>query len=159
MDKKQAIGGTLALILLAFYTFLIVFAVLCVYGVGGLGVHSFTHGMGAGLATISGLIAALVIAELALTPPTEVPAGRAFAAAALPGQPAQAPGPTAKWVANIYLIIWLACGVLAYVVGDWLREPGLPAPAPDGLQALTDVGKSWLGLAVAAGYSYLGIKP
>lgn len=155
MDKKQLIGGTLALILLGFYAYLVVYAVLCALGVGNLTSDSFTPGMSSGLATISGLVAALVIAELAVTPPGNVPVGRTFTAAPVQGQPAPAPGPAAKRITMVYLLIWLATGITAYVVGDWLRDAS--QPDSDGVQALTDLGKAWLGIAVAAGYSYLGI--
>jgi hypothetical protein len=47
-------------------------------------------------------------------------------------------------------MVWVALGVSAYVVGAmWY---------PDALKPLTDLGQSWLGLAVAAGYAYFGIN-
>ena len=50
----------------------------------------------------------------------------------------------------VYLAVWTLAGLAAFVVG--LRHP-------DVLQPLTDLGQSWLGLAVAAGYAYFQISP
>jgi hypothetical protein len=45
----------------------------------------------------------------------------------------------------------MLAGLAAFWVG-YLRHQGA-------LPALTDLGQSWLGVAIAAGYSYFGIKP
>jgi hypothetical protein len=49
-----------------------------------------------------------------------------------------------------YCGVWLLCGLAAFVVG--LRHP-------KEVEALTSLGKAWLGLAVASGYAYFGIRP
>jgi hypothetical protein len=49
-----------------------------------------------------------------------------------------------------YVVAWLVCGLAAFVVGNILK--------PKKIQALTEYGKLWLGLAVAAAYSFFGIK-
>lgn len=51
----------------------------------------------------------------------------------------------------LYLLIWVITGLAAFVVGSMQHDRVL--------QPLTDLGQSWLGLAVAAGYAYFGIKP
>jgi hypothetical protein len=59
-----------------------------------------------------------------------------------------------EWVTRLaiaYLVIWLATGLLALVVGTMLY--------PNVNQTLNDIGTTWLGLAVASGYAYFGIKP
>ena len=154
MDTKQTFGGALAVMLLSLYTFLVVYAVVIVLGLGRLTPKDFTPGMQSSLTTIGGLVAALVIAELAVTPPGSSPGVRLFRAA--PTGNGQAPAPTrrAKLVSWIYLLVWGVTGVAALVVGDWLQPDTPPA-----LPALADLGKSWFGLAVAAGYSYLGVEP
>jgi len=104
------------------------------------------------LATVGGLVSALVIAVLAISKPGEAPAEGALAAAVAPG--AAPPGDTARLVAgiisSIYVLVWIALGVAAYVVGELI--------APGVVPALTDFGQAWLGLAVAAGYSYFGLS-
>src|SRR5262249_4790479 len=103
----------------------------------------FSHAM----SLIGGLVSALVIAELAVTKPGEAPIARAIGG--------ESAGPTLNWtltlVTMIYLGVWGIAGLAADVVGTmWERaEPQPP----------TDLGQSWLGLAVAAAYSYFGISP
>jgi hypothetical protein len=152
MDTKQTIGGGLAVLLLGLYTSLVVYAVVIVLGMGGLKPKDFKPGMKSSLTTIGGLVAALVIAELAVTPPGMSPGVRLFAAAPADPQHPPAPGRSAKFVTWIYLLVWVATGVTALVVGDWLNAD---APLPE----LADLGKAWFGLAVAAGYAYLGVQP
>jgi hypothetical protein len=99
-----------------------------------------------GLNTIGGLIAALVVTELAITNPNDVPAARIFAA---PGAP-QASGLGAKAASTAYLTVWVLTGLGAYVWSALLH--------PDALKSLTDYGNGWFGLAIASGYSYFGIN-
>jgi hypothetical protein len=150
MDTKKIVGGALAVILLALYTFLVVDEVMIALGLHGLTKNDFTPDMQTSLTTLGGLIAALVIAELAVTPPGSSPGARVFRAAPVGGGPAPAPTPAAKWVSWIYLLIWVVAGVAALVVG-WLHADKVPV--------LADLGKSWFGLAVAACYAYLGVHP
>jgi hypothetical protein len=150
MDTKQIVGGGLAIILLGLYTALVVYAVLIVFGVDGLTADDFKPGMESSLSTIGGLVAALVIAELAVTPPSSSPGVRLFRAAPVGAALPQPPTARAKLVSWIYLLIWVVTGVTALVVG-WLNADTLPA--------LTDLGKSWFGLAIAAGTAYLGVQP
>jgi hypothetical protein len=108
---------------------------------------SFTQGFSHAMSLIGGLVAALVIAELAITKPGEAPVARAVCGANA--------GPTLSWtltiVTAICLLVWVIAGLAAYVVGT-MWYPGT-------LQPLTDLGLSWLGLAVAAAYWYYGISP
>jgi predicted metal-binding membrane protein len=104
----------------------------------------FTGSMATALSIIGGLISALVVAELAITPPGETPIGRAFGVTAT-GEPLR----KTKFLVSLYLIIWLVTGVYAFMIG--LRETGI--------QALSDLGQTWFGLAIAALYAYFGLKP
>lgn len=54
-------------------------------------------------------------------------------------------------IAIFYMVVWLVCGVCSLVVGNLLH--------PDAVPVLTTAAKEWLGLAVAAAYSYIGVKP
>jgi uncharacterized protein YacL len=93
------------------------------------------------LTLVGGLVAALVVAVLAKTPPDKNPAV-VFSANALPG--------TVTTVVTIgYLAAWLGCGTWLLIV--WL---GVPAVTPE----LSGAAKSWLGLAVAAAYAFFGLK-
>jgi hypothetical protein len=90
---------------------------------------------------VGGLISALVVAILASTPPTTSVAAR-FAVSE------QVSGPVTVVVWG-YLFVWLACGgVLLFF---WLRTP-------DPAKTLASAATSWLGLAVAAAYAYLGLE-
>lgn len=144
-------GGLIAVILLGLYVYAVQFAFsvvncLSTSGCTLLTTANFTDGFGTAMTTIGGLVSALVIAELAITKPGEAPMARALNA-----QPSAKASGTLKVVTGIYLLVWVAVGLFAYVVGAmWY---------PGKLQSLTDLGQSWLGLAVAGAYAYFGIKP
>lgn len=50
-----------------------------------------------------------------------------------------------------YLLVWLFTGLSALVVGVMIR--------PDVNTTLSDIGTTWLGLAVASGFAYFGVQP
>ncbi len=140
----RALFGTLiAVILLGLYAAAVVFAIsvarcLATTGCSSLTAESFTTGFTLVLSTVGGLVSALVIAELAITEPGKAPASPRMTSAF-------------TVITAGYLLIWLAAGLAAFVAGTLLY--------PGKLQPLTDLGQAWLGLGVAAGYSYFGIKP
>lgn len=151
MSTKTIFGGVIAILMLALYVYAVVVA-LVITGCLSKGAectaytaNSFTSGMAIAMTTIGGLISALVIAELTITKPGAAPFARALGAD---------PSGKAKIYLTIttiaYLSVWILCGLAAFVVG-FMQYPGL-------LQPLTDLGQSWLGLAVAAAYAYLGIN-
>jgi hypothetical protein len=140
----------IVIILLGLYTYAAWFGIAVVNcvthpGCDTLMRDSFTVGMAGTLSLIGGLVSALVIAELAITTP-----GKPLLARAHQGSSA-----LSSWVlrglTSLYLLVWAFTGVAAFVVGT-MKHPGV-------LQPLTDLGQAWLGLAVAAGYAYFGIKP
>jgi len=148
---KLIFGGVVAVILLGLYAYSLWFAVDVVTCVNTKGcaeftIASFGSGFASTLSTVGGLVSALVIAELAITKPGEAPVARALDSAA-----GSAAARTAlKAVTGAYLVVWVALGLTAYVVGAmWY---------PDSLKPLTDFGQAWLGLAVAAAYAYFGIS-
>ena len=97
------------------------------------------------ITTVGGLVSALVIAKLTQTKAGETPrlilsknaggGAKAFSA----------------FLVVVYLLVWLAAGLTALIVG-LLRFPDLNS-------TLADIGTGWLGLAVVAGYAYFGLKP
>jgi predicted metal-binding membrane protein len=64
------------------------------------------------------------------------------------------PGQKATTILKIttiaYLSVWVLFGLLAFIFG-YLLHPGV-------LQPLSNLGQSWLGIAVAAAYEYMGIN-
>jgi hypothetical protein len=144
---KLAFGGLIALILLCLYGYAVIFAVVIV--LNGTP-EQFTDGYVTTMSTVGGLVSALVIAELAVTEPGKPPAARALTAAG-----GVDPSATAlsrlTWVTAAYLLAWVALGLAAYIVGV-MQHPSV-------LTQLTDLGRNWLGLAVASAYAYFGIKP
>jgi hypothetical protein len=94
------------------------------------------------LSVVGGLVSALVVAVLAITPPSGNPARAFLGKGPIP--------PAATLVANAYLVAWLGCGIwLMYL---WLTHSN----ASD---VLISAAQSWFGLAVAAAYAFLGLKP
>jgi hypothetical protein len=155
MSPRQIFGALLSVILLALFLFLLweaydvsraVIACASDGGCAALARAKFSGSMETGLNTIGGLIAAIVVAELAITKPSEVPAARLFAA---PGAP-QPSGLGAKAASMAYLTVWVLTGLGAYVWSALLH--------PDALKSLTDYGNGWFGLAIASGYSYFGVN-
>jgi hypothetical protein len=154
MSPRQVFGGLLAIILLVLFLFLLWRAfqvagavILCGSDASCLNVARtrFLPSMEGGLNTIGGLVSAIVIAELAITKPTEVPAARLFAAA---DTPPDGFGPKAAAVA--YLSVWVITGLAAYGWASLLH--------PEALKPLTDYGNAWFGLAIASGYAYFGVN-
>jgi hypothetical protein len=149
---KLLFGGFIAIILLILYEYSVyqgVIVVMCLDtpGCTKYTADSFSPGFAHAMSLIGGLVSALVIAELAVTKPGETPVARVIGGVSA--------GVVLNWtliiVTMIYLIVWVVAGLAAYVVGTmWY---------PGKLQPLTDLGQSWLGLAVAAAYSYFGISP
>ncbi len=143
-------SGLVALILLGFYVYAILTAILAAICLSGPNCQGYTSDLGEGVATVlslvGGLVSALVVAELAVTTPGQQLAGRLLAASATT---------TTKRVltviTTIYVLVWVISGVLSLIVG-YMQHPNV-------VPALTSAAKSWLGLAVAAAYSYFGIKP
>jgi hypothetical protein len=147
---QASFGGAIAVILLGIYLHLIrvayqVVACATTAGCTTYPAGYFNDAMSQALAIVGGLVSALVIAELAATKPGDAPAARALAD--------DASGRAKfilKIVSAVYVLAWLGAGLTAFFVGLY---------HPKELPALTNLGQSWLGLAVASAYAYFGIKP
>jgi len=147
---KGFFGGSIAVVLLGIYVHLIRAAMLMVdcalqTGCTAAAPDQFNDVMAQTLSVLGGLVAALVIAELAITEPGKTPVARLLADTA--SQTAQT---VLKIVTVAYMLIWLVAGLSAFMKGMY---------HPKVLPALTSVGQSWLGLAVAAAYAYFGLRP
>ena len=148
---KLVFGGIVAVILLGLYAYAVITAILVVScitttGCSTLTAGAFTTGYASTLTTVGGLVSALVIAELAITKPGEAPLARTIHGETTPKEKG-----FLATVTGIYLLVWLGLGLAAYVVGAMWH--------PETLKPLSDLGQSWLGLAVAAAYAYFGINP
>ena len=100
------------------------------------------------LSLVGGLVSALVIAVLAITPPAQNPGHTVAASMGLSTErPAER---IVEVVTYAYLLVWVACGIALVIT--WLK-------VPDATSSLTTAAESWLGLAIAAAYAFLGLKP
>jgi hypothetical protein len=146
MSAKSIFGTVIATILLGLYVYLAVTALGVLSCGSAAGCQwEFTEEMGSTLSILAGLIAAPILAELAVTKTGEVPFQRG-----LGSDPTQGVKTLLKYIVIAYFVIWVAIGLLALLAG-WRH--------PNEIAALTDLGKTWLGLAVAAGYAYFGVNP
>lgn len=106
----------------------------------------FSAGITYVVTMIGGLVSALVVSKLTITKPGETP---------MLMRTVQGASPRAirlsTFLAVAYLVVWLAVGLLALTVGVMMF--------PDSSTTLGDIGTTWLGLAVAAGYAYFGLNP
>lgn len=105
----------------------------------------FSDSMTTYLALIGGLVSAVAVTELAITVPKEQPLSRF-----LPEDSTKAQRITLGALTFLYLAAWLGVGLWVFIA-TWRR--------PDALPGLTALSKSWISLAVAAGYAYFGIQP
>ncbi|WP_029077494.1 hypothetical protein [Bradyrhizobium sp. th.b2] len=144
----KVFGGFIAIILLLLFsatTFYIVFYVIKACWAVGTSCAvkpEFGDGLIYVVTTVGGLVSAFVIAKLSVTEPGKVPTvgvGDTEATTA------------ATSVAIAYLLGWMATGLAALVIGVMAY--------PKSLQTLSDIGTTWLGLAVSAAYAYFGITP
>ncbi len=156
---RNFFGGLLAFMLLILYSSILIYMMMQVVDCGEAASAACkaideNQGMIYVVTTIGGLISALVITELAITPAGENIAHRFMEPADASAPP---PATSEKIVRGAittltysYLISWVMLGVGALVIGVVLY--------PEVSITVRAMGNTWLGLAVAAGYSYFGIK-
>jgi len=147
----QVFGGVLAVVLLGIYAAAagaMIYAIVtacsmaepCTADLSG----RFQQGYVYVLTTVGGLVSALVVAQLSVTQPGEMPNVAGF-------RPISRGG---RWVGGmvviVYLVVWALVGLSSLIVGVMLY-PGV-------ISTVSDIGTVWLGLAVSAGYAYFGIE-
>ena len=93
---------------------------------------------------LGGLVAGVVIGNLALTDSGSTPLSQVMVLSEDYGKKLMQ---TIVW---IYIIVWLLIGAGAFYVGV-LRCPDISVN-------LNEIGKSWIGILVGAGYAWFGIK-
>jgi len=108
------------------------------------------------LSLVGGLISALVISVLAITPPNTSPSNALINSV----QPtnvvaaidvSELTRTVTAIITYLYLLVWLGTGIVAVIYGFVLDYDHPVAE-------LTAAAKSWLGLAVAAAYAFFGLK-
>ncbi|RIV20653.1 hypothetical protein DYU11_21700 [Fibrisoma montanum] len=151
-------GGIIAILLLGLYAYATIVAIITVECLVQHGPNStcqygpnLTEGFTTILNLVGGLVSALVVAVLAVTKPDDPPSALALTAKIRPVDLTKTTQNVVTGVSVAYVIVWLICGLAALVVGYMQHADVVPS--------LTASGKSWLGLAVAAAYSYLGVNP
>jgi hypothetical protein len=97
------------------------------------------------LNVVGGLVSALVVAELAVTQPGELPSAQL-----LRRRMTRSSKKLRTILSTAFIIVWILCGVISIVI--YVLYPN-ETPA-----ALSEFAKAWLGLAIASAYSYLGIR-
>jgi hypothetical protein len=139
-------SATLALVLLALYCSSALYLIYQVYPLKEcMKPEGYDGGYVYVLTTVGGLVSALVIAQLSVTKPGSAPAiGNSIPQTDLGIY-------ATNTVVAVYLFAWAFTGLAALVVGVML--------CPEGNKTVTDLGTTWLGLAVTAAYAYLGLKP
>ncbi len=149
-DFGKTFGGILAVILLLLYAitmaFLVVHVISCQADATCVKPIPVTTGMIYVFTTVSGLVSALVVASLAATQPGTNPSRQWVGESA-----SESSKKKANAIVGIYLGVWIFAGLTALIVGVMIY--------PNANQTLSDAGTTWLGIAVAAGYAYFGIKP
>lgn len=143
-------GGIVASILLGLYAGTLVYMIWEVVDLGSKAGTAesitFNEGLVAVVTAAGGLVSALVISQLAVTEPGDDPG--IMRIGANPGQQ------QSWWVTLLiwlYLSAWLVVGLSALVFGVMVY-PGVST-------TVSDIGTTWLGLAVASGYAYFAVRP
>ena len=149
---KAVFSATVTIVLLAIYVYLVARGIQvanCIEAqpaCTALDANDFNDRMASALALIGGLVSALVIAELSVTQPGQAPAARL-----LSKEIAEKRKRLLHLVTGLYLVVWLAAGLSAFLFGYLALDP-------ETLPPLSALGQGWLGIAAGAGYAYFGIK-
>ena len=143
---KAIFGGVIAFVLLGLYASSVIMAIILVTWKVPKPDAVFTEGFRLAMTTIGALVSALVISVLAATDAGEVPLAKSMAKGNFTATTIN----TVQYAMIAYLTVWILCGLASFVFGVMIY--------PNTLQSLNDHGKAWIGLAVATGYAYFGLK-
>jgi hypothetical protein len=144
--RRQYFGALIVVILLSVYVYIFFHFGLNATCQSDDAKCDFTPTMAQAFATIAGLVSAMVIAELAVTQPGQLPmlgsTGDRDDLGILPRKILSA-------ISTVCIIAWIVVGLWAFLAG-LERNTSLP-------KELITYGQAWLGLAVASAYAYLGL--
>jgi hypothetical protein len=149
MSKKfgATFGAGLALTLLGIYAwsaFAMIYAIITAdTAETTTAAGSFSQGYTNVMATVGGLVSALVIVKLSFAKPGTVPTFGTFTPTSNRGRL------TVNSVIGFYLVTWVAVGLASLIVGVMMY--------PDASSTIAAIGNTWLGLAISVGYAYFGI--
>jgi len=139
-------GSVLALILLCLYTGIISYMLYKVMQNGGdENFPPFGSGLVYIVTTVGGLISALVIGKLAVSDPSEPPVMMKMTAGEAETDR------LATLLSYIYLGTWVTVGLSSLLVGTIFY--------PNTSSTVSDIGTTWLGLAITSSYAFFGIQP
>jgi len=146
MNHKLIFGGIIAYMLLLIYggiaVYIIQQVIYCSNDPSCTNVE-LHDGLIYVLTTVGGLVSALVVSKMAITAPGSDPSVFRYFEEDQP--------PVINFIVWCYLVIWTIIGLASLITGV-LIFPGI-------CKTLSAFGTTWLGLAVAAGYSYFNIDP
>jgi hypothetical protein len=152
---RELVAESIPIILLAIYVFAIGAAIqstflavdLCNNNVAcAQAFHARRiEGVNVILNVVGGLVSALVVTELAITQPGQLPSAQI-----LKTRVSRSAKKVMVIVSMGFILVWLAGGAVSLIV--YILYPAM-IPA-----ALSEFAKAWLGLAIASAYSYLGIR-
>lgn len=141
--SRLTFGGLLAYALLGLFVYVLVLALNTARRCPST--CSLGEGNALLLATLGALISAVVVSELSITKPTDVPGTRLAAGGYPPGK-----STAVKSLVAFYILVWLISGMALITLG-WVQYPTVPQ--------VISAAKEWLGFAIAATYAYFGISP
>ena len=141
----EILNGIIAIILLLIYLLTLGYMILKVFGRDPSdGELVFNNNIIWVANVVGGLVAGVIIANLALSKPGETPVSQVREISREYGQKLM------KSVIWIYIAVWLLIGIAAFTVGVILR--------PEVNDTLNEIGKYWLGILLGSAYAWFGIK-
>ena len=141
----EILNGIIAIILLLIYLFTLGYMILTVFNWDQAdGDLVFNNNIIWVANVVGGLVAGVIIANLAVSKPGETPVSQVR-------EMSKEYGPSLmKTVIWIYIAVWLLIGTATFLVGVILR--------PEVNDTLNEIGKYWLGILLGSAYAWFGIK-
>lgn len=141
----EILNGVFAIILLLIYFFTMGFMIIKVFSWDQAnGDLVFNNNIIWVANVVGGLVAGVIIANLALSKPGETPVSQVREMSKEYGKN------LLKTVIWIYIAVWLLIGTGAFIAGVILR--------PEVNDTLNEIGKYWLGILLGSAYAWFGIK-
>ncbi len=142
---KQLFLAVLTIAVLVIYVVLFYIAVRVAFCISAPGcteypVTYFTALMSTWFASLNGLLSAVIISMLGITPPGKIP-GKWI----LTNDSSLRVMNAAKIISCLYFIVWLFTGMISLFVAFRF---------PDAVPTLTILGKTWIGVVIAGTYAY-----
>jgi len=141
----EILNGLIAIILLIIYSFTLGHMIVKVISWDSAnGILVFNNNIIWVVNVVGGLVAGVIIANLALSKPGETPISQVREISRQYGQK------LLKTVIWSYIAVWLLIGTAAFLIGVILF--------PDANSTLNEIGKYWLGILLGSAYAWFGIK-